>query len=362
MHNLTDERFLVSPFFVFFLIYSNIIGVGIMNFQREIIKSAGYDAWISVLLSGISIHVLVWMIYRILTIANNDIIYIHQFCFGKWIGGLLNVFIIIYFLVVALIVFRVYIEVVQVWMFPLMKTWQISVIFLVLLYYIVSRGFRVITGVCFWGTVIPFVFLFPLLFFSLEFAQFNHLLPLFNHSVKEILGSSKTMVFQFLGFETLLMFYPFIKNPEKSKKWAHFGVLFTIFLYLSITIITFVFFNEEHLKHTIWPTLTLLKIAEMPFIERVEYIVVSIWFLVVLPHISQHLWAVCRGLKKLVNIKQRISLFICLSLFFLFSNVLEDHKQIQQLADLYSTVGIYFIYLYVPFLFLTIHIKKKLTK
>ncbi|WMX58567.1 GerAB/ArcD/ProY family transporter (plasmid) [Peribacillus sp. R9-11] len=37
------------------------------------------------------------------------------------------------------------------------------------------------------------------------------------------------MVFQFLGFETLLMFYPFIKNPEKSKKWARFGVLFTIF-------------------------------------------------------------------------------------------------------------------------------------
>jgi hypothetical protein len=59
----------------------------------------------------------------LLTIANNDIIYIHQFCFGKWIGGLLNVFIIIYFLVVALIVLRVYIEVVQVWMFPLMKTW-----------------------------------------------------------------------------------------------------------------------------------------------------------------------------------------------------------------------------------------------
>ncbi|MFF2592534.1 GerAB/ArcD/ProY family transporter [Priestia megaterium] len=201
-----------------------------------------------------------------------------------------------------------------------------------------------------------------ILFFSLEFAQFNHLLPLFNHSVKEILGSSKTMAFQFLGFETLLMFYPFIKNPEKSKKWAHFGVLFTIFLYFSITIITFAFFNEEHLKHTIWPTLTLLKITEMPFIERVEYIVVSLWFLVVLPHISQHLWTVCRGLKKLVNIKQRISLFICLFLFFLFSNVLESHKQIERLANLYSSVGFYFIYLYVPFLFLTINIKQKLTK
>ncbi|WP_397444206.1 GerAB/ArcD/ProY family transporter [Peribacillus sp. R9-11] len=76
-----------------------------------------------------------------------------------------------------------------------------SVIFLFLLYYIASIGFRVITVVCFWRTVIPFVFLFPLLFFSLKFAQFNHLLPLFNHSVKEILGSSKIIrwCFSFLA-------------------------------------------------------------------------------------------------------------------------------------------------------------------
>lgn len=131
-------------------------------------------------------------------------------------------------------------------------------IFLFLLYYIVSSGFRVITGVSFWGTVIPF-FLFPLLFFSLEF---NHLLPLFNHSVNEILGSYKKMIFQVSWLWDSLMFYPFIKNTEKSKKLVHFGVLFTIFLYLSITIITFVFFNEEHLKHTIWPTLTYLKLRK----------------------------------------------------------------------------------------------------
>jgi spore germination protein (amino acid permease) len=359
---LVDERFLVSPFFVFFLIYSNIIGVGMMSFQRDIIESAGYDAWISVLLSGLSIHILVWMMYRILTIANNDVFYIHQFCFGKWMGGLLNIFIIIYFFWATFIVFRSYIEVVQVWMFPLMKTWQISFIFLILFYYVVSSGFRVITGVCFWGAVIPFIILFPLLIFPLEFAHFNNLFPLFNHSVKEILVSFKAMSLQFLGFETLFMFYPFIKNPERSQKWAHFGVLFTMLLYLIVTIVTFVFFNEGHLKHLIWPTLTSLKIAEMPVIERIEYIVVSIWLLVVLPNISLKLWVACRGVKKLVNINQRIILFIFLFLFFFLANVLEDHRQIEQLVDLYLHIGFYFVYLYIPFLFFTIHIKQKITK
>ncbi|WMX58777.1 GerAB/ArcD/ProY family transporter [Peribacillus sp. R9-11] len=359
---ILNERYLVPSFYVFFLIYSNIIGIGIMSFQRDITKDAGYDAWISIILSSLSIHIVVWMIYRILGITKNDVIHVHEFCFGKWIGGLFNIFVIFYFLVLALIVFRVYIVVVQVWLFPLMKTWQISLILLVLIYYIVSGGFRVITGMCFWGTIIPFIILFPLNFFSLEFANFNHLLPIFNHSVKEIVSSSKNMLFQYVGFETLFMFYPFIKNPERSQKWAHFGLLFSSLLYLIIALITFVFFSEGHLNHTIWPTITQMKIAKFPLIERVEFIVVSIWLLLVLPNISVKIWAGCRGIKKLVNVKQRISLFIVLVLFFIIANVLKEKIQIERLNEIYSNIAFYFVYLYIPFLFFYIHIKHKITK
>lgn len=65
-----------------------------------------------------------------------------------------------------------------------------------------------------------------------------------------------------------------------------------------MTIVTFVYFSEGQLKHTLWPTLTLLKIAQVPIIERFEYIVVSLWLLVVLPTITLHLWSACRGVRK----------------------------------------------------------------
>jgi hypothetical protein len=87
VHTLTDERFLVSPFFVLFLIYSNIIGVGIMGFQRDIIKSAGYDAWISVLLSSISIHVLVWMTYLFLQLLRTVSFISINFALGNGLAG-----------------------------------------------------------------------------------------------------------------------------------------------------------------------------------------------------------------------------------------------------------------------------------
>lgn len=362
MKPFIDKRFVVSPFFVFFLIYSSQVDVGMLTFQRTIARSAGYDAWMSVIICGLSIQAVIWMMYRILGTGNRDVVHINPFCFGQWIGGMFNLCIMLYYLFAAFVVFRSYIEVIQVWMFPLMSTWQISIIILLLIYYIVSSGFRVITGICFWGAVLPFLFLFPLIFSPLEFAHFNNLLPLFHHSAKEIFESSKSMLFQFQGFETLFMFYPFIKNAEKSQKWAHYGTLFSILLYLLVTIVTFVYFSEGQLKHTLWPTLTLLKIAQVPIIERFEYIVVSLWLLVVLPTITLHLWSACRGVRKMVQCKQRILLLIFLMGFGLLTNIIEDRNLIRRFTAVYSEIGFYFIYVYIPLLFVAVHIRQKWMK
>lgn len=88
MHNTIKEENQVSPSFLFFLVHSTQIGVGILGFQRYIIKGAGYEAWISVILAAISICILLAMIFNILTRENSDIIDIHRLYFGKYLGGL----------------------------------------------------------------------------------------------------------------------------------------------------------------------------------------------------------------------------------------------------------------------------------
>jgi len=52
MHNTIKEENQVSPSFLFFLVHSTQIGVGILGFQRYIIKGAGYEAWISIFLAA----------------------------------------------------------------------------------------------------------------------------------------------------------------------------------------------------------------------------------------------------------------------------------------------------------------------
>lgn len=358
MPTAIKERFLVSPFLVFFLVHTLQIGIGVLGFQRYIAKSAGYDAWIAVLAFGLIVNVLIWMIYSIMKKGNGDITVVHRDLFGKWIGGLFSLFFLVYLLFLAITVLRTFIEVIQVWMFPDLKVWSFSLMFLLLTYYVVSGGFRTVTGVGFLGVVLPIYLLFTL-WFPLEFANFRNLLPIYDHSIKEISISTKASALSFLGFEALFMFYPFIKQPEKSQKWAHFGALFTTLLYLVVTIVSFAYYSEKQLAGTVWATLSMFKIVEMPFVERFEYIGIATYALVILPNICLTIWSSSRGVKQLFGIKQHKALIVLLVITFAVNCLLTDRSSVDMLNTNVSKIGFYFIVLYIPFLYIFSQIHHK---
>jgi spore germination protein (amino acid permease) len=352
MSTSIPERYQVSPFFVFFLVHANVVGVGILRFQQDIIQHAGYDAWISIILVGLSIHAIVWMMYRLLNDASFDMIHLHTLCFGKWLGRLASLLVILYLLTAAVVVFRSYLEVVKIYLFPWMQPWSISVMILLIVYYVVTGGFRTVTGICFFGVVIPLIFIIPLFIFPFEYAHFTNIMPILSHSTTELLLSSREAIFSFLGFEVLFFYYPFIREPVKSQKWAHFAILFSTILYISVAVITFVFFTEGELKRISWPTITMIKIIEVPIIQRIEFIIISLWLLVVLPNICLSLWAVSRGFKQLFNINQRATLLFLLVVMLVFSLGWDRHIHLMEITKVYSQTGMYLVYAYVPLLFL----------
>lgn len=176
MQQTEHERFHISPFFVFFTIHCSQIGVGILSLPNLLNEETGHDGWMSVIIAGTIIHILIWMIYKIFKSAgeNKDVIQVNVQYFGKWIGNMVNVVLLVYFFSFALIVMRIYTEIIQVWVFPLMGAWQFCLIILVLTYYTVSGGFRVVVGLCFWGVMIPLLIIVPMLVFPLEYAHYRN--------------------------------------------------------------------------------------------------------------------------------------------------------------------------------------------
>jgi spore germination protein AB len=361
MNSNIPESKKVAPFLVFFLLSSMQFGVGILGFQRIIAKTAGYDAWISIILAGLSIHIILWMMLKMLKITGGDIMTIHSFVLGEKIGKIISSFFILYFSLLSITVLRSYIEVVQVWMFPELKTFWFALVFLILVIYIVTGGFRTVTGIAFFSLVLPF-YIALLFIIIIQYSNLTNLLPIFDHSVKEILLGSREMTFTVIGFETILLFYPFIQKPEKAIKWAHFGVLFTTLMCLYLAILAFAYFSEAQLQKNVWPTLAMWKIIKMPFVERFEYIGIANWSLVILPNICISLWCASRIAKRVFSIRQKTSIPAIAILCLVATSLISTREQINMLTNFVANAGFYFNFIYIPLLFAGTIIAKKVRK
>lgn len=351
----------IAPFLVFFLIHGSQTGSGLLSFQRIIAKEAGYDAWIAVIVAGLSVHFILFIIYKLVEIVDGDLIDIHTFVFGNLLSKLFNFSFFLYLLLCSIMVINTYIEIVQVWIFPDLNLKWFAFAILILVFYIVNGGFRVITGVAFFGVILP-MFIYLTILFTIKYADFRNLLPIMDHSFQQILTATYRMSLSFIGYELLLIYYPYIDKKRQSKIWAHLGILTTTLLYVYFAVFTFAYFSEGQLQLAIWPTLTMWKIIRFPLIERFEYIGIAIWLIMIIPNLAVLIWSSARILKKSFKIKFSKSLIGILFTCFFISIKLESFKEIEQLKDIVSKIGLVVTYIYLPVLLILMLIMKKVKK
>ncbi len=352
------EHLQVPPQMAFFLVHTMIIGIGALGFERYIVKDAGYDSWISVLIGGIWVQFLVWVIYQLLKNGQGDIVSIHQSLFGGIIGRFLSLLVSLYFLVLCITVLRTFTELIQLWIFPQLNIWVFSSIFILLAYYFVTGGLRTVTGICFFSVVLG-IPLMLLKFYPLQYSHVQNVYPIVDASIMELLKAAKTMSLSYIGFELLLIYYPFIKRPKESIRWAQFGVMFAVFIYFGTALTSFIYYSEGQLKQVIWSTITLWKIVEFPFISRFEYVGIAIYVFVIIPNICLSLWSSSRTLKRTFNIKQTYVLWGYMVLIVITCGLIKDRTAIDMLNTNLGNFGFYFTSVYLPLLLIIQTIVKK---
>ncbi|MEH7235657.1 GerAB/ArcD/ProY family transporter [Bacillus sp. JJ1562] len=350
-HKMSDNK-LVSPFFLFFLIHGSQTGITALKYQTSIVQGAGYDAWLSVLAVGLSTNIIFYMmLYVIKSSTSGDILSIHKDIFGKFFGGALNLLLACYFSIAGLSVLYSYIDALQVWVFNGIASWEYALILCILIFYLVSGGFRVITGVAFWGVVIP-GFLLLSFFYLIQFFDVSNLLPPFKYGLKEHYISAKESVPLFLGIETALIYFPFIRNGKKANKWGHFALFYTTIFYVAVTLVTFMFFTQGKIQHLTWPTLTMIKIIQFSFLERFEFIFIFTWLLVIMPVICLYLWSAVRAIKFTISkIKPTYILLFLIAIYLYTNSFLIDMYYTQLMGKILKYSGTAFIYGYIPLIF-----------
>lgn len=335
------EGLLLSAYLLFFVTHGVQTGVGLVGLPRIVFLEAQHDAWISVLVAGVLTSGVLWfMITMLKQYDSADMYGIHYDIFGKWLGNSLSLIYMLYLISSFFVIFMNYIEIVQVWIFPNLPTWQPALVLIMLAMYAVHGGIRVIVGVAFLS-VVGTMWILLIAFVPLRYADFNHLLPIMNVDVKAILKGAHSTTLSMMGFELVMFVYPYIKEKKKSMKYVQIANIYTTILFTIVTLISIVFFAGDSLKTAIWPVLSMFKIVRLPNLERFEFIAVSFWMLIILPNMCLYLWAASKGFSRVLKRKQKTGIWIFAILAFGATFFIRARYQMNMVTDLVAKTGFF---------------------
>ncbi|PAV29813.1 spore gernimation protein [Virgibacillus profundi] len=348
----------VRAFYLFFIISSLQLGVGIMGAPRIIFMEARQDSWISIIIATIYIIIVIFVMYLILKqYENADIFGIQVDIFGTWLGKMLGTVYIIYFAATLLSVLITYTEVVKIFIFPELSPFVMGLLLILLITYSVLGGLRIIIGISFLFFLLTHWLLFLLIEPALEI-DITHFQPAFQASFTELLKGAKATNYTFIGFEILFFVYPFIENKEKVKLPVFLAVFWTGLLVLITTVIAIGFYSPDQLERREWSVLNLFKVQSFSFIERLDYVVVAEWMMVITPNMILLMWGVTYGMKRLYKVPQKTTLYIVSFFLLVGCTFIDQHFQIQKVINGVAQFGFWIAYVY-PFLLLPLILLKK---
>lgn len=352
------EGLLFDAFLILFIVHAIQTGVGLVGLPRVVYMEAKHDAWIAVFLGGVCTAFVLFMMVRMLgKYESADLYGIHLDVFGKWVGNALSAIYLVYLCLSFFIILMNYIEIIQVWIFPDLPTWQISLVLILLTIYAVTGGIRVIVGVAFLSVLGTFWLNFFIIV-PIKYSDFKHLLPIMNIDIMHLVRGVYKTTLSLMGFELIMFVYPYVKNKKKMMLYSQLGNLYTTAIFTLITMVCIAFFSENGLARTIWPVLSMFKIVKLPNLERFEFIAVSFWMLIVLPNMCGYIWSASKGITRIFHLKQKkgiwiLGLFIWIGTFFI-----KARYQMNVVTDYTAKIGFVAAFCYPVLLSVLVSIKK----
>lgn len=257
-----------------------LIGIGILTLPRELVETAKTDGWI-VLIAGSILTMGIAFLhgYIVKSFPGKSYFEIIALSLSKPVAYLLTTFFVLYLIGSTGFLLRIFVEVVKTLLLRRTPLEAIIIAMLVPISYSVRKGIEPmgrLTNILFPTSVIFVVLLFAL---TLGEADFSNLRPFFASSPQELLGALDIVLFSFLGYELLLVFGSFLKEPQKATRVGPIAVFAVLLFYLVLNVAVLSNFGLEQTQHLIWPTINVFKTIQFPgaFIENVEFIVMAVW-------------------------------------------------------------------------------------
>jgi spore germination protein (amino acid permease) len=284
---------LTSVQLTFFIIQTQ-IGVGILGLPFSVFSVSKNDAWISVLIAGGIVQVIItllWLLGR--RFPSKSLFEYSKVLVGKFAGSLINIGYLIYGVLVTSLVMMYATSIIKTWALNLTPEWVIMLMLLLPGIYLgkekimeISNVYVVVSGLIF---LLIFVSIIVLFIYPVDW---RYLFPIGASGGGTMLKGAKEAYFSMLGFELLLIVYPYFKHngDREILKAVTSANLSVTLVYAFLTVASLVTFSPEELKIVPQPVLYYVKSLYLQVIERVDLLFASLWIVNVITSLTSYLF------------------------------------------------------------------------
>ncbi|KIL40448.1 hypothetical protein SD70_13645 [Gordoniibacillus kamchatkensis] len=310
------------------------------------IQTSQQDAWISMLIAGVTAVALSFFYARLSTLhPNQTLVQFSKTLLGKWLGGAIVFPYFIVWITLPAALLRSFGDFIHL---VFLDRTPVSIIMILLIglstYLTYSGG---ITGIGRFAEIAgPFLYLSLILSFVLNAInlRWNHLLPVFSESGWVTIFKGSLMPASYLAESfTLLVIVSFMNNPRNAPSQSMLGVGMVALMVFIATFMTILVFGPDVSSKLRFPFFMMVRsINIMEFIQNIDVFVIFVWIFGVFAKLALYLFIGSYEMAAWLNIKNwRKTIWVGAAGIFILAYLIPN----QTFIGIYP---IYWMYILVP--------------
>ncbi|MCM3689734.1 GerAB/ArcD/ProY family transporter [Neobacillus niacini] len=340
-----------------------ILGAGTLTLPRTTTEKINTpDSWIAVIVSGLIISLIAVIILKLCQRYPNETFYqFNQKLLGKWVGLLLSLTVICYYIVLSAYEVRTMAETTRLFLLQGTPTWAIIMPFLWIGLYLVQGGVNAIARLL--EIIFPITVLLFLLvmFLGIELFEVDNLRPVLGSGVKPVFKGLTTSSLSFAGFEILLFIYMFMKEKNNITKVPLVGVGIPIIFYTITVVIVIGSISVDAVVSQTWPVLTFIRSFEITglLFERFDSLILVIWIMQIFASYVIALFIATLGLNQIFPKSTHAFIYSLIPLIYLVSMIPKNINEVFKMAEMIGNLALYLFFIMPLFLFIISKVKER---
>lgn len=349
----------LSSFHIVILVYMTQLGVVIFSLPQLMSKAFGTNAWVINFGIGCIVAMNVLLIGAVYRLGKGKSIFTIMQAVPKIVTYPIYLVQIVVWSMLGCLVAKEYVLIFQMIAFPTTHPMVFKIAIDALAFWMMTKGIYNISKsitMFFWLTV----WMIPVVCFFYADFSFARLTPFFFKGGKGGIVEFFNIYSSYLGFELILLLFPYTDKKSKLIKSSFIGSQLTVLLYTYLCFITFGFFSLKQLQRMAFPLLDLMAYLKFPFIERVENLFFGAFMFTTIATVVMYLWSAqetALQMFKRANVKIVAAVLVIMAYIVAF--FADTLSEVQEMLSFFAQIEMVSAFLLPLFLLLVLAFSKK---